>query len=44
MINASLRVDRRQRTEESGKDIDRLLGADPPPPPQGSLALDEGVV
>ena len=42
-INASLREDRQQRTEEAVKDIERILGADLPPT-QSSLAPDEGVV
>ena len=30
-INASLREYRHRRTEEAGEDVERLLGADPPP-------------
>ena len=42
-INAILNRNRRRWNEEAGEEIERLLGADPPTP-QGSLALDEGVV
>ena len=42
VINMSLKGDSRQCMEKSGKDIERLLEADPPP--QGSLVPDEVVV
>ena len=42
-INTILKEYRRRQTEEAGEDVERLLGEDPPPP-QGNMAPDEGVV
>ena len=41
-INTILKEERLRQTGEAGEEVDQLLGADPPP--QGSMAPDEGVV
>ena len=43
-INLIIKGDRRRQTEEAGEEIEQLMEADPPPPPQGILVPDEGVV
>ena len=42
-INTILEGELRQRMEEAGEGVERLMGTDPPPPP-GILAPGEGVV
>ena len=43
-IVESLKVDRRWRAEEAGKEVETLLGLYPPSPPPGILAPVKGVI